>query len=146
MANTAFSDRESQPHKDTAMTDTAAVLPGSRSKTVIVWILRILMAALFLFASYMKLSGQPMMVEEFGLFGVGQWFRYLTGLLELAGGIAIVVPPISVFGAMLLLAVDAGALVAQLAVIHQDWIHTIVIGGILVTLIYLQRARLSGSR
>ena len=87
-----------------------------------------------------------MMVEEFGLFGVGQWFRYLTGLLELAGGIAIVVPPISVFGAMLLLAGDAGALVAQLAVIHQDWIHTIVIGGILVTLIYLQRARLSGSR
>ncbi len=128
------------------MTDAAAALPGSRSKTIIVWILRILMAALFLFASFMKLSGQPMMVEEFDLFGVGQWFRILTGLLELAGGVAVAVPPVSVFGAMLLLAVDAGALVAQLSVIHQDWIHTIVIGAILITLIYLQRDRLSGSR
>ncbi len=128
------------------MTETAAALPGSRSRTVIVWILRILMAALFLFASFMKLSGQPRMVEEFELFGIGEWFRYLTGLLELAGGIFILVPPVSVFGAMLLLAVDVGALVAQLSVIHQDWIHTIVIGAILVTLIYLQRERLSGSR
>jgi uncharacterized membrane protein YphA (DoxX/SURF4 family) len=133
-------------NEDTAMTETAAALPGSRSRTVIVWILRILMAALFLFASFMKLSGQPRMVEEFELFGIGEWFRYLTGLLELAGGIFILVPPVSVFGAMLLLAVDVGALVAQLSVIHQDWIHTIVIGAILVTLIYLQRERLSGSR
>ena len=122
------------------------VLAPSHKMNIVLRVLRVLMAALFLFAAFGKLTSNPMMVEEFGLFGVGQWFRYLTGLLELAGGIAIVVPPISVFGAMLLLAVDAGALVAQLAVIHQDWIHTIVIGGILVTLIYLQRARLSGSR
>jgi hypothetical protein len=38
--------------------------------------------------------------------------------------------------------VDVGAFVAQLAVIHQDWIHTIVIGIVIVLLIYLQRQEL----
>jgi putative oxidoreductase len=59
------------------------------------------------------------------------------------GGIGILVPPVSVFAAILLLAVDAGALVAQVAVLHMDWIHTIVIGAILGTVIYLQRHLLS---
>ena len=121
---------------------TAAVLPASRSKTIIIWLLRLLMAALFLFACFMKLTGQPLMVEEFGLFGVGQWFRYLTGMLELVGGIAILLPAVSVFGAILLLVVDFGAFVAQIFVIHQDWIHTVVVAAILGTLIYLQRDRL----
>jgi len=44
---------------------TSAVLPASRSKHIVLWILRILMAALFLFASYMKLTGSPMMVDEY---------------------------------------------------------------------------------
>ena len=120
---------------------TSAVLPASRSKTITLWILRILMAALFLFASYMKLSGNPMMVDEFNTIGLGQWFRYLTGVLELAGGLAILVPSVSVFAALVLLAVDAGAFVTQIAVLHGDWIHTVVIGAILAAVIYLQRDR-----
>jgi putative oxidoreductase len=121
---------------------TTATLPDSRSKTIILWILRILMAALFLFASFMKLTGKPDMVAEFDTIGLGQWFRYLTGLLEVIGGIGILVPSLSVFGAILLLAVDAGAFVAQVAILHMDWIHTIVIGAILGTLIYLQRDKI----
>ena len=120
---------------------TSAVLPASRSMTIVLWILRILMAALFLFASYMKLSGNPMMVDEFNTIGLGQWFRYLTGVLELAGGLAILVPSVSVFAALVLLAVDAGAFVTQIAVLHGDWIHTVVIGAILAAVIYLQRDR-----
>ena len=122
---------------------TTATFPVSRSKTAILWILRILMAALFLFASLMKLTGKPDMVAEFDMIGLGQWFRYLTGLLEVVGGIGILVPSVSVFGGILLLAVDAGAFVAQVAVLHMDWIHTIVIGAILGTVIYLQRHQIS---
>ena len=47
------------------------------------------MAALFLFAAFMKVSGRPAMIEEFNTIGLGQWFRYLTGTMELIGGIAI---------------------------------------------------------
>jgi putative oxidoreductase len=121
---------------------TTAALPASRSKTIVLWILRILMASLFLFASFMKLSGKPDMVAEFDTIGLGQWFRYLTGLLEIVGGIGILIPFASVFAALLLLAVDAGAFAAQIVVLHKDWIHPIVIGAILATVIYLQRHRL----
>ena len=124
---------------------TTAALPASRSKTIVLWILRILMAALFLFASYMKLTDNPMMVDEFNTIGLGQWFRYLTGALELAGGVAILVPSVSVFAALVLLAVDAGAFITQIAVLHGDGIHTVVIGAILASVIYLQRDRF-GSR
>src|ERR1700721_2323710 len=117
---------------------TSAVLPASRSKTITLWILRILMAALFLFASYMKLSGNPMMVDEFNTIGLGQWFRYFTGALEVAGGIAILVPSVSVFAALVLLAVDVGAFVTQIAVLHGDWIHTVGIAAILPAVFYLR--------
>jgi putative oxidoreductase len=122
---------------------TTVTLPASRSKTIVLWILRIMMAALFLFASFMKLAGTPNMITEFDAIGLGQWFRYLTGALEVVGGIGILVPSVSVFGAILLLAIDAGAFVAQVAVLHMDWIHTIVIGAILGTVIYLQRHQIS---
>jgi putative oxidoreductase len=102
---------------------TSAVLPASRSKTIALWILRVLM------------------VDEFNTIGLGQWFRYFTGALELAGGIAILVPSVSVFAAIVLLAVDVGAFVTQIAVLHGDWIHTVVIGAILGAVIYLQRDR-----
>ena len=125
---------------------TTAALPASRSKTIVLWILRILMAALFLFASYMKLTDNQMMVDEFNTIGLGQWFRYFAGALELAGGIAILVPSVSVFAALVLLAVDAGAFITQIAVLHGDWIHTVVIGAILASVIYLQRDRFVGMR
>jgi putative oxidoreductase len=120
---------------------TSIELP-SRNTTIALWVLRILIAGLFLFAGVMKLVGHPMMVQEFETVGLGQWFRYLTGLLELAGGVAVLVPSISCLGALVLLVVDVGAFFAQIASLLMDWIHPIVIGAILATLIYLQRAQI----
>lgn len=112
---------------------------GWSGKTILLWVLRALAAAIFLSAAAMKLSGQQQMIDEFNTVGLGQWFRYLTGLLELVGGIAVLVPRFSPLGALLLLCVDAGAFVAQVAILHMDWIHTIVIGALLVAVIALQR-------
>jgi putative oxidoreductase len=117
--------------------------PTPTWKTATLWILRILVAALFLFAAYAKLSGDKMMVEEFGKVGLGQWFRYFTAAMEVTGGITLLIPRVSAFGALILLCVDAGAFVAQLAVLHGDVIHTIVIGAALAALIYLQRDQLT---
>lgn len=115
---------------------------GWSGKTILLWVLRVLAAAIFLSAAAMKLSGQQQMIDEFNTVGLGQWFRYLTGLLELAGGIAVLVPRFSPLGALLLLCVDAGAFVTQVTILHMDWIHTIVIGALLVALIALQRPAL----
>jgi putative oxidoreductase len=114
------------------------------ASAILLWVLRALMACLFLFPSFMKLSGQPMMVAEFDEIGLGQWFRIFTGALELIGGVGVLIPRVSPFAALLLLLVDIGAFVAQISILHKDWIHTIVIGLILGALIYLQRGRLAG--
>jgi uncharacterized membrane protein YphA (DoxX/SURF4 family) len=68
---------------------TTPTLAASQGKTIGLWVLRLLLAALFLFAGLMKLSGQDMMVQEFDVIGLGQWLRYLTGILELAGAITL---------------------------------------------------------
>lgn len=112
----------------------------NRAASLGIWALRLLLGALFISASLMKLSGQPFMVAEFDMVGLGQWFRYFTGVLELVGGIAVLIPRSSVLGAILLLIVDLGAGVAQVAVLHGDWIHTLVIAALLLLLIYLQRS------
>lgn len=117
----------------------AAIDVPSRTMQIVIWVLRALMAALFLFAAFAKLSSMQMEVDAFAMLPVGQWFRYLVGLLELAGGICVLIPTISGLGAIVLLVVDVGAFFAQILFLHQDWIHPIVIGAILVALIYLQR-------
>lgn len=116
-----------------------------QAATIGIWVLRILLGLAFLFVSFMKLSGQPNMVAEFETVGFGQWFRYFTGALELIGGLAVLVSRTSVFGAILLLTVDMGAFVAQVAILHMDWIHCVVIAALIVLLIYLQRSHLRRS-
>lgn len=104
------------------------------------------MAALFLLAAGMKLSGQPMMVAEFGEIGLGQWFRIFTGAVEVIGAVVLLVPAVSPLGALLLLAVDVGAFAAQVSVLHKDWIHTVVIGAVLALLVWLQRGAVARLR
>ena len=49
--------------------------------------MQILTAAAFLMAGVATLSGYPMMVETFDKIDVGQWFRYVTGAIEVASAI-----------------------------------------------------------
>jgi putative oxidoreductase len=122
------------------MSDSATLQP--RAMTIGLWVFRVLVAAFFLFAAIQKLTGAQMEVDLFQVVGLGQWFRYLTGLLEVAGGVMLLAPTISAFGALILLLVDVGAFIAQVTVLHQDWVHTVVIGVVLVGLVYFQRRQI----
>jgi len=51
-------------------------------KDLTLWALQIGIATVLLQAGIPKLLGNPMMVQLFGIIGIGQWFRYLTGGLE----------------------------------------------------------------
>jgi len=58
------------------------------------------------------------MVQEFAQVGLGQWFRYFTGILEVTGAAAIVIPPLSRWGAILPATVMSGAAVAHITALH----------------------------
>lgn len=83
-------------------------------RIAITWVLSILLALAFLGAGAAKLSTQPMMVAEFTLFGLPQWFMYLTGIIEVASAILLLIPRVAGAGAGLLACVMVGALFAHL--------------------------------
>jgi putative oxidoreductase len=89
---------------------------GKRRK-VGLWILRVLLGAAFIGAGGAKLVGVQAMVDMFQKVGLGQWFRTATGLLEVSGGILLLIPRLTFYGAALLLPVMVGAITAHLTVL-----------------------------
>ncbi len=88
----------------------------SLNKTL--WVLQGLLAAFFLIAAAgPKLFGEATAVETFDDIGVGQWFRYVVGSLELAGAIGLVIPRLTWPAALGLTAVMVGAILTNLFVI-----------------------------
>src|SRR5581483_9167847 len=85
-------------------------------RVILGWILCLLLAFVFLMVGGMKLLGKPVMVREFEQVGLGQWFRYLTGTLEVIGAVGLLVPKFSRWAALLLAVVMVGAIVAHLTV------------------------------
>jgi putative oxidoreductase len=56
------------------------------------WVVQILAAALSFIAGFAKLSGDEQMIQTFNAIGIGQWFRYVTGLIEFASTILLLIP------------------------------------------------------
>jgi putative oxidoreductase len=83
------------------------------------WLLRVVVGLAFLAAGGSKLAGAPAMVAMFAKIGFGQWFRILTGLLEVTAAIALFVPRYTLYAA------------ATLAVVMESAIgfHLTILGG-----------------
>ena len=88
-----------------------------RAFAVVLWTLQIVSAALFLFSGALKLTGAPMMVQMFGTIGLGQWFRYVTGGLEVISAVLLLVPSLARFGALALAVTMVGAILTHLFII-----------------------------
>ena len=68
-----------------------------------------LLGLVYLAAGAAKLLGADIMVQEFDMIGVGQEFRILAGIVEIAGGLCLFVPRFAIFGVVLLACVTVGA-------------------------------------
>ena len=68
----------------------------------IVWAMRLFLALAFGAAGAAKLAGVAQMVQTFDLIGIGQWFRYVTGIVEVGGAILLLIPGTGFFGGLLL--------------------------------------------
>lgn len=84
-------------------------------RTIIVWLLSIASAAIFLVAGISKLRGDAHLVEVFDQVGFGPWFRYLIAVLEISGGIGLLIPRLAALAALGLACVMVGATWAHLA-------------------------------
>ena len=86
-------------------------------RLIALWTLSGLVALTFIGAGGAKLAGAAVMVDLFAKVGLGQWFRYVTGLLEVAAGIGLLMPRSAFYSAVLLALVMAGASTAHLTVL-----------------------------
>ncbi|CAN7653788.1 DoxX family protein [Variovorax paradoxus] len=93
----------------------------------IVWGVRILLALAFGAAGLAKLAGVPQMVQVFEAVGFGQWFRYLTGVVEVGGAVLLLVPATGFIGGLLLTATMAGAVATHLVLIGGSPVPAVVL-------------------
>ena len=74
----------------------------SKGKTITMWVLSGLVAAMMLMAGAPKLMGQEKVVQDFAAMGFPSWFVYLIGVMEVGGAILLLIPKTAAFGVVIL--------------------------------------------
>jgi uncharacterized membrane protein YphA (DoxX/SURF4 family) len=95
------------------------------------WVLRGGVALAFLLFGLDKFPSGPneQWVRFFDQVGVGQWFRYCTGIVEIAGALLILIPKSARIGLLLLAATMAVASLIHIFVIHHPG-NAVITGGL----------------
>src|SRR5579872_3585612 len=85
------------------------------------WVLRAGVGLVFVLFGLEKFPSGPEShwVQFFNQVGIGQWFRYFTGIVEVAGGALVLLPLTARTGLALLAITMAAASVIHVFVIHQ---------------------------
>lgn len=110
-------------------------------KNVVGWILAVFLAILFALVGGMKLLGVPAAVKEFDQIGFGQWFRYVTGVLEVTGAVGLLMTRFRFRAALQIAAIMLGATAINLWVLHLPGLArvTVVLMALALTLAALRR-------
>jgi putative oxidoreductase len=119
-------------------TDTLPAASG-KGRRITLWILSGLVALVFMGAGGAKLAGAAAMVELFAKVGLGQWLRYVTGLLEVTAGIGLLSPRYAFSAAVLLAIVMAGAFIAHVTVLGSSPAAPAVLIVLTGTIAYLRK-------
>ena len=91
--------------------------PRRRAPTIALWALQALLAIMFAMAGLAKVFGDPAMVEMFATIGIGQWFRYVVGALEIVGAVGVLIPRLFGLAALGLVCLMAGATLTNVLVL-----------------------------
>jgi putative oxidoreductase len=120
----------------TAHAATATSTP-TRRRTVVLWTLQVLLALMFIVASAApKFAREAYAVAIFEQIGAGQWFRYVVGALELAGGVGLLVPRLAGLAALGLVGLMIGAGYTQVVVLQNPvFVITPIILGVLAAVV-----------
>ena len=90
--------------------------PTSRAAGAGLWTLQVLLAAVYAFSAYGKLTAEAQNVAGFAAMGLGNTGMYVIGALELAGAIAMFVPALTGLAAACFVALMIGAVIMTAAI------------------------------
>ena len=77
----------------------------------VVMIVSVLLGLMFLFTGGTKIAGLPMHVEHCAHWGYPSWFMYVTGFVESASAVMLLIPETRFYGAILIISTMLGAIV-----------------------------------
>jgi putative oxidoreductase len=89
----------------------------NRLGSLATWLPRIAVAIVFLSVGTSKFR-DPMWVRLFGQIGLGQWFRWLTGIMQIAAGVLVLIPRTSLAGIVLAACTMLGASIVWITILH----------------------------
>lgn len=111
--------------------------------SIITWVLQGLLIAVFLMASVGKIAGSKMHKEGFDKWRLPQWFRVVTGFVELVGAILLIIGfwnnTSGIAGALLLGVTAIGGILTHVRVKDsmKDTVTIIVLGVLAFALLFL---------
>jgi uncharacterized membrane protein YphA (DoxX/SURF4 family) len=108
-----------------------------------IWALQAVVAAVFFAAGTAKLAGVPFEVQSFAQIGLGQWFRIVTGMVQIVGALALVYPGLASIGGLWLGSNMFCAMIVCLAVLHTNPAPAIILALLNALIVYLRRDELS---
>jgi putative oxidoreductase len=93
-----------------------------RVLSLTLWVLQGLLALVFLYFGATKFDPHVVFwIELFAKIGIGQWFRYFTGGLEVICGALLLIPKTSAIAAALLACNMAGAVFVHLFILRDGY-------------------------
>lgn len=125
------------------MSNTATLTQAPRWRIYAVWAPQILLALTFLAAGGFKLAGAAPMVQLFDQIGAGQWFRIVTGLVEIVGAVGLLVPGYAGPAALWLGFTMVCATVVHLTVLHTNPAPALVLVALSALVAYLRRQQIT---
>jgi putative oxidoreductase len=105
----------------------------------VILIIRVVLTAAFLAAGVAKLAGVGMMVATFETIGWGQWFRYLTAIIQIGAAVLLWVPGWRALAALALVCTMIGAVIAHLTVLGPSAWPAVVLGVLAAVLLWRER-------
>jgi putative oxidoreductase len=89
----------------------------SSSMTKVIFVLRLVVAAILAQTLYFKFTGAPESVYIFQTLGIEPWGRIGSGVAELVAAVLLLLPRTAVWGAVLSLGVISGAILSHLTML-----------------------------
>lgn len=88
--------------------------PRARNDAIVVWIVSVLLAAVFATTGIAKLVGtEPIGLQAAAMNGFPQWIRTLVGIVEVGGAVALLVPQVAAVSASMLALLMVPATITQ---------------------------------
>lgn len=89
---------------------------------------------LFCFVGVSKFGQHSEWNRIFAQIGLGQWFRHFTGVVQIAGGLMVIIPRTCVIGIAALACTMLGAVAAWIGPLHAPG-NAIIPGALLIGLV-----------